>query len=603
MLKTMATQLSLVMQAEGSSLNLRFLIKFCILLTVLILVYTALFHFIMLHEGREYSWITGLYWALTTMSTLGYGDITFTSDMGKAFSVLVLVSGMVLLLIMLPFTFIQFFYAPWLDEQNKARVPRTVPPAMKDHVIFTHFDNVAVNLIEKLNQYGTCHVIIVPELSRALELHDRRYRVVFGELDDPDTYRRLQVGQAALVVVMNDDIVATNIIFTIREACDTVMTVTNADLADSVDILKLAGSTHVFQFTRLLGKALARRVLGVSMTSNIIGEFGRLRIAEVPAMRTWMQGKTIAETRLREMVGVNIVGIWQEGKFQIPTPATPISESTVLILAGTREQLIRFDQSILLAAGESSKEHAVLILGGGRVGKAVGANLQARGIDYRMVEKRAMSAKKDEHVIHGSAADLETLLQAGIKTTPSIIITTHDDDLNIYLTIYCRRLRPDAQIISRSSFDRNINTLHRAGANLVMSFSSLVTATVTNLLKPEQTLMLSEGLNVFRVPLSPKLEGKKLTEIRIRESTGCSVVAVKRGEEADINPDPTIPLKQGDELVLIGAAESEKLYNELYPSQPLAEAPDSNGLFPTVEERIEEEVEREAAEHLRHFKR
>ena len=491
MLKTMATQLSLVMHAEGSTRNLRFLVKFCISLVVLILVYTALFHFIMLHEGREYSWITGLYWALTTMSTLGYGDITFTSDIGKAFSVVVLVSGMVLLLIMLPFTFIQFFYAPWLDEQNKARVPRTVPDTLKDHVIFTHFDNVAVNLIDKLNQYGTAHVIVVPELSKALELHDRRYKVLFGELDDPETYRRLRLEHAAMVVVMNEDIAATNIIFTIREVCDSVLTVANADLNDSVDILKLAGSSHVFQFTRLLGKSLARRVLGVSMTSNIIGEFGRLRIAEVPAMRTWLQGKTIADTRLREMVGVNIVGIWQEGKFQIPTPDTPINESTVLILAGSREQLIRFDQSILLASDTKPEEHAVLILGGGRVGKAVGNNLQARNIDYRVVEKRPMPSTRDEHIIHGSAADLDTLQQAGIATTPSIIITTHDDDLNIYLTIYCRRLRPDAQIISRASFDRNINTMHRAGANLVMSFSSLVTATITNLLKPEQMLMLS----------------------------------------------------------------------------------------------------------------
>ena len=604
MLKTMSTQLTLLMQAEGGKRNVRFLVKFCMLLLLLILLFTLLFHGIMLYEGREYSWLTGLYWTLTTMSTLGFGDITFSSDMGKVFSVVVLLSGMVFLLIMLPFTFIQFFYAPWLEAQNKARVPKTVPDTLTDHVIFTHFDSVAISLVEKLAPYGTPHVVVVNEMSRALELHDHGYRVLLGELDDPETYRRLRVEHAALVVVMNDDIVATNIIFTIREACDSVMIVSNANLADSVDILRLAGSSRVFHFTRLLGKALARRVLGVSMTTNIIGEFGRLRIAEVPCMRTWMQGKTIAETRLREMVGVNIVGIWQEGKFQLPTPATPITESTVLILAGTREQLIRFDQSIVLAAHEKHEEHAVLILGGGRVGRSVATNLRERHIDYRIVEKRPnAAAMKDNHIIRGSAADLDILLRAGIENTPSVIITTHDDDLNIYLTIYCRRLRPDAQIISRSSFDRNINTLHRAGANLVMSFSSLVTATVTNLLKPEQTLMLSEGLNVFRVPLSPKLEGKKLTEIRIRESTGCSVVAVKRGEEADINPDPTIPLKQGDELVLIGAAESEKLYNELYPSQPLAEAPDSNGLFPTVEERIEEEVEREAAERLRHFKR
>ena len=110
-----------------------------------------------------------------------------------------------------------------------------------------------------------------------------------------------------------------------------------------------------------------------------------------------------------------------------------------------------------------------------------------------MVEKQPLS-RADKRIIHGSAADLEILLQAGLKTTPSIIITTHDDDLNIYLTIYCRRLRPDVQIISRASFDRNINTLHRAGANLVMSFSSLVTATVTNLLKPEGQM---QGLPLY----------------------------------------------------------------------------------------------------------
>ncbi|MFO7862318.1 MAG: potassium channel protein, partial [Desulfosalsimonas sp.] len=83
----------------------------------------------------------------------------------------------------------------------------------------------------------------------------------------------------------------------------------------------------------------------------------------------------------------------------------------------------------------------------------------------------------------------------------------------IYLTIYCRRLRPGVQIISRVSLDRNINTLHRAGANLVLSYSSLVTATIMNLLHPQQMLMLSEGLNVFRVTVTRKLENKPLMKL------------------------------------------------------------------------------------------
>jgi Trk K+ transport system NAD-binding subunit len=563
-MKTMAAQLTLLLGNGRSRTNLGLLIKFSLVLLSFFVLYTVLFHVLMLYEGRQYSWITGFYWTLTTMSTLGFGDITFASDIGKLFSVAVLLSGIVFLLVMLPFTFIQFFYAPWLEAQNKARAPRVVPEDISGHVIFTHFDDVTVNVVEKLGQYGMAYVIVTSELQNALDLHDLGYKVVVGELDDPATYRRLRIDHAALVVVLNDDFTSTNIIFTIREANAHVPTLTNADLEDSLDILQMAGSSHVFQFTKMLGSALARRVLGISMNANVIGRFDQLLIAEAPAMRTWLQGKGLAESRLREVTGVNVVGLWEKGQFVIPNPQTRIDESTVLVLAGTAAQLDRFDRSIGCVPEADPNLGPVVVLGGGRVGQAVAAALTTRGVDFRVVEKKAGIASQGEHYIQGSAGDLEVLIKAGIKETPSIIITTHDDNLNIYLTIYCRRLRPDAQIISRASLDRNINTLHRAGANLVMSYSSLVTTTIMNVLHPQQLLMLSEGLNVFRVPVSRKLVNKVLRSIQIRETTGCSVVAIKRKDELIVNPNPSIELEAGDELVLIGSAQSEKLFSEKY---------------------------------------
>jgi Trk K+ transport system NAD-binding subunit len=565
-MKTMATQLALLLKTGAKRSNGWILLKFAVMLAFLFTVFSLLFHVLMLYEGRQYSWVTGFYWTLTTMSTLGFGDITFHSDIGRLFSMAVLFSGIVFLLVMLPFTFIQFFYAPWLDEQNKSRAPRSVPETMSGHVILTYFDPVAVMLIEKLQQYGFAYVIVTSELQSALDLHDRGYHVVLGELDDPETYRRLRIDQAALVAVLNDDIASTNIIYTIRETSSLVTTVTNADLDDSVDILKLAGSTHVFQFTRMLGLALSRRVLGVDLHANVIGRFDDLLIAEAPAMRTWLQGKTMAESRLREVCGVTAVGIWEQGQFQIPGPGTRIRESTVLVLAGTKAQLEQFDQSIASGDNLSDAGGPVMVLGGGRVGQVVADALALRGIDFRVVEKKPGIAEKRANFIHGSAADRNVLIQAGIENAPSIIITTHDDSLNIYLTIYCRSLRPDVQIISRASLDRNINTLHRAGANLVMSFSSLLTTTIMNLIQPQKMVMLSEGLNVFRMGLSARLENKVLRDVQIREKTGCSVVAVKRDEKLIINPDPAIVLEKGDELVLIGSASAEKQFIEKYPA-------------------------------------
>lgn len=180
--------------------NIQRLVQFLAILLTLIITYGVLFHVIMEMEGQKHSWMTGFYWTLVTMSTLGFGDITFTSDLGRLFSMLVLGSGIVVLLIMLPFTFIEFFYAPWMEAQSRARAPRELPGTFKDHVIITTFDPVTKTLIEKLDQYQKKYVLLVPELQRALELYDDGYTVMLGDADNPDTYQKMQLQQAAMVV-------------------------------------------------------------------------------------------------------------------------------------------------------------------------------------------------------------------------------------------------------------------------------------------------------------------------------------------------------------------------------------------------------------------
>ena len=540
--------------------NIWVLIKFFIALIIMVTVYSILFHFLMIFEHREFSWITGFYWTLTVMSTLGFGDITFTTDLGKVFSIIVLMSGIVFLLTMLPFTFIQFFYLPWLEAQARARAPRELPEDNKGHVILTSYDPVTINLAEKFRQYQQDYVIVVEDVQQALELQDLGFRVAVGELDDPQTYRRLKTEDAAFVVANVNDMMNTNIAFTIREISQKVPIVANADLDDSVDILELAGSTHVFQFMKMLGQSLARRVIGTTTKANVIGKIESLLIAEAPAMRTPLVGKTLMQSKLRETIGINVVGVWERGRFIIPTAQTPINPTTVLLLAGSADQFSEYDEKF----GRDKKHQApVLILGGGRVGRAAGDALLERNIDYRIIEKR-QNRVDDERYIYGSAADINTLMRAGIKETPSIIITTHDDPTNTYLTIYCRRLSPDTQIISRANLERNISQLHTAGADLVMSYASMAANTILNLLKPDELLMLAEGLNIFRVVVPPSYVGKSLAESQIRSQAGCNVIAIYDQGETSINPDPNYRFSENNELILIGSGESERQFFKIH---------------------------------------
>ncbi|MGD8338439.1 MAG: NAD-binding protein [Desulfobacterales bacterium] len=540
--------------------NIGIIIKFFAALIAMVTVYSILFHFLMIFENREFSWVTGFYWTLTVMSTLGFGDITFTTDLGKVFSIIVLMSGIVFLLTMLPFTFIQFFYLPWLEAQAKAKAPRGLPEGTKDHVILTNYDPVSVNLVEKFRQYHNEYVIVMEDVQQALELQDLDFRVAVGDLDDPQTYQRLKAENAALVVANIDDMMNTNIAFTIREISQEVPIVVNADLDDSVDILELAGSTYVFQFMKMLGQSLARRVLGTSTRANVIGKIESLLIAEAPAMRTPLVGKTLMQSQLRETIGINVVGVWERGRFNIPTAQTLIHSTTVLLLAGSADQFNEYDEKF----GRYKKYHApVLILGGGRVGRAAGEALMRRNIDYRIIEKR-QKLIEDERYIYGSAADINTLMQAGIKKAPSIIITTHDDPTNIYLTIYCRRLCPDIQIISRANLDRNISKLHTAGGDLVMSYASMAANTILNLLKPDELVMLAEGLNIFRVDVPPSYVGKSLAESQIRTQTDCNVIAICDKETTCINPGPSHLFGENNQLILIGSGEAESRFFKMH---------------------------------------
>lgn len=151
MVKYLSTQLAYFLSERQARKNVRALLRYVAFVLAVIALYSALFHWIMLYaEGEEHSWVTGVYWTLTVMSTLGFGDITFESDLGRAFSIVVLISGIVLLLIVLPFAFIRFFFAPWLEAQVRMRAPRSVPDDVEGHVLVCCWDTLAPGLMERL---------------------------------------------------------------------------------------------------------------------------------------------------------------------------------------------------------------------------------------------------------------------------------------------------------------------------------------------------------------------------------------------------------------------------------------------------------------------
>jgi len=563
-MKFVPVQLAFFLRNRQAQRNISLLLRFIVGLLGLILFYSILFHLIMIYEGQEHSWISGFYWVMVVMSTLGFGDITFQSDIGRLFSVLVIMSGVIFLLVVLPFAFIQFFLSPWLEAQSQARAPRKLPVGTCDHVIITSYEAVTDNLMRRFRQLKIPYVIIQNELNRALALHDLGFRVMLGDLDDPETYRLCHAKDAALVVNTGNDMLNTSITFTVREVAENVPIIANAENEDSVDILTLAGASHVFQMKDMLGRFLARRAIGMSSRINVIGKVDDLLIAEASATRTPLVGKTIADTHLREATGVTVAGLWERGKFIMARADSVITPASVLVLAGTQEQLDAYDELFCIYV---ANDEPVVILGGGRVGLAAAKALDEREMDYRIVEQNPDIANTKQHIV-GSAADIDTLKKAGLDHANTVLITTSDDDTNIYLTVYCRKLYPELQIISRASSENNVGTLHRAGADFVMSYASMGSSIILNVLRGEDLVMFAEGLSVMRVLVPSTAHERTLFESHIREETGSNVIAVKHGDETVVNPTADTPIRPGDVVVLAGNPEAETQVARLLGEKP-----------------------------------
>ncbi len=495
------------------------------------------------------------------MSTLGYGDVAFTTDIGRIFSIIVLLSGIIFMLVLLPFTFIELFYEPWMESRAASKVPRAVPKEMEGHVILTYYGPVVMALIPKLVQFKYPYVVVLPEIEDVLELIDQGINVIHGELSDPLTYKQAGLERAALVATTRHDIANTSVVFTVRGITEEIPVIATARDTSAVEVLKLAGCNRVLDLTHLMAEALARRAIGGKQFSHVIGRIDDLLIAEVDASQTTLVGLGYSEAQGK--TSVSIVGFWARGNFEIGQPESVIEAGTVLVMAGSTAQIKEFNEGY---KNETTQQDwaPVIIVGGGRVGRATAAALKRRNIDSIIVESLRERVLNPEKYVHGSAADKSTLQKAGIEKAPTVIITTRDDETNIYLTIFCRLLRPDIQIISRSTLEQNVAGLHRAGSDIVMSYASMGANALFNLLQRSDLLMIAEGLNVFKIPVPKNLAGKTLAEANIRHQTGCSVIGIDNDEQTMTNPGPESLLPEGAEMVLIGTPAGEAEFLSLF---------------------------------------
>ncbi len=559
-MKTISAELGFFLRGTAQR-SLKLLLAYVGFLVVLVLVFSTLFVYLMERlEGQEHSYISGVYWTITVMTTLGFGDITFHTDPGRVFAGIVTLAGFVFLLVLLPFAMISLFLAPWLEERLRSRPSEQLPEDTRDHVLISGWDPVARALVARLAAKGIEYAILVEDDDEALRLEGTGVRVVHGIPTDDSTLTaaRLQTARA-LIANMSDTDNANLILSALAVAQTPVITV--ADSSEGGEILELAGAHLVVSVKDVLGRYIGVRTTVRGAYAHVVDTYDGLLFAEMPVLGTRLAGSTLAESRLRELTGVSVVGLWRRGRFSPATADALLDDDSVIMFTGTADQL----ETLEATSGTGQIEDHVIILGYGAVGHSVAEFLTENGVTHNVVDRTPMQVADDVEFIEGDASRRGVLLRAGITEATGVAVTTNDDGTNIFLTLATRHLAPHVRIVARANREENVSQLYAAGADFVVSVTSVGSSIMVNYLEGKKTVFLTEGVHVFWREVGRSLVGKDLTEAGVTAATEAIVVGVRSGDHGEVRPPaPDLVLGQGMTLLLVGSPQAETRFDESF---------------------------------------
>lgn len=209
----------------------------------------------------------------------------------------------------------------------------------------------------------------------------------------------------------------------------------------------------------------------------------------------------------------------------------------------------------------------VVICGYGRVGRSTAMTLR-EGEGHIVVidsdKERIHQAQKEGFLaLVGDASEDEVLYAAGLENARSIIVTTGDDSLNLFIVLSARTINPDLLIVARANNSDNEVKLRRAGADRVVSPYQIGGQHMANIVvRPQVTdffdmVTLKGGDELWIEELvineASPLAGKTIGEADIRRKTGVTLVALYRQQEGgNTVPNAETKLQIGDKMLVLG---------------------------------------------------
>lgn len=504
------------------------------------------------HKPRTFS--ASLVWAVESLSSTGYGnDNHWDHPAMVALVVVVQFFGMSMAFLVFP-----LLVMPYFEQRFEGRLPRSMP-RMRDYVLVYRWSPAVDSLLDELARAGVPTIVFEEDEALARRLRDRGRVVVYGALEDDDFDPEL-LRRARAIVGNGSDPANGSLVLVARQLGFGGELVALVDEPLHRRPMMLQGATAVYtpchvQAAALAGLAhgrVAARLNGIQHLGGKL-ETGELRVHEDSALA----GLTVARADIRRRTGATIIGQWRGGELIARVPGGAVLEPGAILMAvGSKEALERLGE----LGKPLSAQGPFVVLGHGEVGRKVVQFLHDAG-ETTVVVDRVAAAGVD---VVGDALDPAVLRRAGLPTARAAILAVADDSTNLFTTAVVRDLAPEIPIIARVARVDHVERFHRAGADFALSLGQVTAEILAHKLLGDEWISLEARLKLVSVDPAGLVD-RKLSESSVGAKTGCSVVAVERGDEVIVDFSEDFVPRAGDRVHLCGSEADIARYHDAFP--------------------------------------
>jgi len=304
---------------------------------------------------EDYPIFEAFYMTLTTVTTVGYGEIRSLSHQGRVFNSFLILFGVITMLLAIG-AMTQTVIELELNQFFGKRRIKSMIEKLEGHIILCGFGRVGRGAAEELRQAGARFVVIDNNEDRVERAIQSGMLAVLADASRDETLKEVGIDRAkGLIATLASDADNLFVILTAKTLNPNLQLSARVAEETSENKMRRAGADFVFAPYNTTGHRMAQALLkphvlqflDFTTQKNMGLEVGieQVRVAE----RSVYAGRTLAEMDIRRDTGVIVLAIRKatgERSFN-PTADAKVSAGDHLIAMGEPSQLQKLEQLLM----------------------------------------------------------------------------------------------------------------------------------------------------------------------------------------------------------------------------------------------------------------